>query len=552
MTNWGYFGPRTSHPRMHEELWNRTSGEVGVDIETVSLDDRRPLCIAIATTRDEAFYYPIDSPFLPWHILKNPTITKVFHNGHFDLGVLDAYRGVSVENVQDTIIAAQLLGLPPALATLAFSLFGTQWKSITDLLGPKGKDQKTMDELPEEDVAIKCAYDARYTLAIWQTVKSAIPRAAFDLEMRLMPVLMAIERRGMRVDIERLKKHKERVEKEVSYYRNTARGFGFNPGSSPQLAAVLESRGWRIKYNNRTGKPILNKQMLSTIYAKDPLAHLTTLYRGNNILLTTFINPILERHLRGDRVYSRVNQIIARSGRLSRSNPNTQNIPELMRDIYIASEGCYLESRDLSQIELRVLAWIVWQVTGDRTMQRLFEADINIHKGVQAMLNILDYRIAKNLNFAVTYGGDEQTLNERTGIPLDVARQHIANYWAAFPGVKSYVDMIHAHIEREGYVRTMLGRERKLPGFDGPEEWRIKKAKREGFNTIIQGSATELLKEWEVRCEHHPQINTVHDEILNDVPAGTSLSTGEHINLAEYETPIETKRGMNWLEITPV
>jgi DNA polymerase-1 len=223
-----------------------------------------------------------------------------------------------------------------------------------------------------------------------------------------------------------------------------------------------------------------------------------------------------------------------------------------MRDIYVASEDCYLEARDLSQIELRCLAWLVWQETGDRTMQTLFDNGIDIHDGVQQMLDIQDRRIAKNLNFAVTYGGDEQTLNQRIGISLDVARQHIANYWAAFPGIKRYIDHIHNQIETEGYVRTILGRERKLRGHDSGEEWEVAKAKREGFNTVIQGSATEYLKRWQVRTAHHPQINTIHDEILNDVPVGTELSNVEHIDLAEHETPISIKRGSNWLEMDEI
>ena len=188
-------------------------------------------------------------------------------------------------------------------------------------------------------------------------------------------------------------------------------------------------------------------------------------------------------------------------------------------------------------------------------MQRVFDKKrYDIHEAVMHALNISERRIAKNLNFAVTYGGDEHTLNTRVGIPLDVAKAHIANYFKTFPGVQVLIDKIHASLMKTGYVETILGRQRHFEVIKAgnAQDWEIAKAKREGFNTIIQGSATELLKEWEVRCEHHPQINTVHDEILNDVPVGTSLSTGEHINLAEYETPIETKRGMNWLEMTPV
>jgi DNA polymerase-1 len=537
---------------MHRELDNQTSGEIGVDIETVSLEDRTPLCIAISPNKDEAFYYPIDSAYLPWHILNNPNVVKIFHNGHFDLSVLYTYRGISIPNVKDTIIAAQLLGLPPALAPLAYELLNAKWESIEDLIG-KGKNALSMRDVPEEKMAQKCANDARHTLGVWQILKDSVPQQAFELEMQLMPVLMDIEQRGMRINIEQLLKHRERISKKVNYYKGIAESYGFNPGSSLQLAKILQDRGHLVPYNHKTGKPKLGAQILSTQFTNEPLAKLVLLYRSAKILLSTFIDAILEKHLVKDRVYSRVNQNVARSGRLSRSKPNLQNIPPTMRDIYVASNDCYLESWDLNQIELRILAWLVWQHTGDYSMQSLFDQGGDFHTSVQRKLNIPERRITKNLNFSIIYGGDAHTLHTRYGVALDTASQQISDYFTAFPGVRVYIDKIHTQLLQTGYTETLLGRRR---GFKDmlSSSWAkdIAKAKREGFNHVIQGSAGEILKRWQVKAKAEPQINTIHDEILLDIPYNYAVRNDYHLDLAKHETPITTKRGQDWLNMIEV
>jgi DNA polymerase-1 len=554
MTNVGYMGPQPHTPDRALDLWHMTSGELGADIETNSLDDRRPIGISLSPRPDEAYYFPINSPYLPWHVLANPGITKVFHNGHFDIGVLDEFCGRKVRNVVDTVIGAQLMGLPAQLAALSLYLFNAKWDSIPDLVGT-GKSAILMSQVPEAKVAEKCNNDARHTLWAWLTIKTAVPQKAFALEMKLMPVLMAIEQRGMLVDIPRIMEHRSRVKKEVDYYRAIAIGHGFNPGSSMQVAAVLESRGWPIKYDRTTGKPVMNKFMLKNFYAEDPLATLTLLYRKNKILLSTFIDSLLNNHLVNGRTHGRINQNIARSGRLTRTKPNLQNIPEVMRDIYISSPGCYLESRDMSQIELRCLAYLVWQFTGDYSMQKLFDDGVDIHDGVQQVVGLATRVMAKGLNFGVTYGGDERTLNRTLGIPIPAAREIIAAYFAAFPGVKMYVDMVHTFLANNGYVETILGRQRHFEAIKSGrqlEAWEFNAIMREGFNTVIQGSAAEYLKEWQVREAGSPQINTVHDEMVLDVPNGTELETTSHYGLAQHETPITIKRGQNWKDLVKV
>lgn len=440
--NFAYYGWRKPDASILTELWDMQSGEVACDIETVSLDNRRPLGMSFALGPKDCFYFPMESPVFPWHILKNPNIAKIFHNGHFDLGVIKDFYGLDITPIKDTIIAAHILGYQPALGVLMETLFREVLVSVEDLIGKKGKSQLGMDQIPEDQVAFKACQDAESTLRVWHKFRDEVPPKAFDLEMRVLPTLLSIERMGMRIDVPRLLEHKTIVEKEVLYYRGIAKGYGFNPGSSPQVAAIMQSRGLPIYYTKKSKQPTITKQLLSTVYAEDPMAQMVRLYRANNILLTTFINATLNKHLQGDRIFGRIHQITTNSGRFSRTKPNLQNIPPSMRDIFIPSEGCVYEAWDLSQIELRILAYLVWMHTGDRTMQAVFEANGDIHTETANEIGCTR-RLAKDLNFAVTYGGDEYTLYQRGGVDPEVGKEYIARYFAKYPGVQVLIGMVY-------------------------------------------------------------------------------------------------------------
>ena len=175
-----------------------------------------------------------------------------------------------------------------------------------------------------EVVADKCHNDTIYAYKIWEIITPSLPWETFQLEMDVMPVLMRMQEMGMRIDVEKLEEHRVRVKKDVEYYRMVAQGMGFNPGSSKQVAAILEGRGWGIRYDRITGNPKLNEEELSTTYKDDPISHLVLAYRKSRVLLSTFIEAIFEKHLDGDRIYPNVNQALVVSGRLSRTKPNTQ------------------------------------------------------------------------------------------------------------------------------------------------------------------------------------------------------------------------------------
>lgn len=557
MPNMVYNGPQAANGAdRYTELIGQTSGQISVDIETVSLDNREPLGVGIAPNPDEAFYFPVDSHLLPWHVLENPRITKLFHNGHFDLGVFRTWLNTSIAPVYDTIVAAQLLGFPPALGTLARLFYGVELPSIEDLIGKRGKSQATMDQVPIEKVAQKCCNDVRYTYRIWETLKNHLPWAAFQLEMDLMPVLARMEDEGVRIDVNRLHEHRRTVSRDVEFYKGIAQGMGFNPGSSLQVAAVLQDRGWEIRYKRQTGKPMLNEEMLSTVYAEDPVSQLVLLYRRARVLLSTFINATIDKHLDGDRVYSRINQALTNSGRLSRTKPNLQNIPPKMRDIFIASEGNVLEDWDLNQIELRDLAFKVHNATGDYTMQRVFDQGGDIHSETcRQLVGPLTYenrRLAKEGNFASVYRGDEYTLYRHIGVPPAKGVEFLARYFAHYWGINLYYEQVCQQLQRDGYTETMLGRKRYLPEIESPFGWQREKAKREGFNHKIQGTAAEIIKRLQVKNRNMPQCNQIHDEIIFDVKPDQQLDRATAVGLAPYKTPMRVSRGLNWADLQEV
>jgi DNA polymerase-1 len=563
MVDFAYWGNQTPHKDLYLQVWDMTRGICAVDIETISLDNREPIGIGFAPNPNDAFYFPIDSPLLPWHLLENPNVVKLMHNGSFDLGVLKLFFDMDLYPVYDSIIAAHLQGLPLSLDALCQLFFNKKLTTIEDLVGPKGKDQLSMDEVPFSVVADKCCQDVLWTYSVWDKLVPNINWAAFLLDMDYQPIAIRMEDMGLRVDLDRLDQHKIRVEKDVTYFRGIAKGMGFNPGSSKQVAAVLESRGWSIKYSS-TGNPKLNEQELSTTYREDPISHLVLNYRKSQVLLSTFIEAIYNKHLVGDRIYPRVNLTVASTGRQTRTKPNTQNIPPNMRDIFIPTEGNIYEGWDLSQIELRILAFIVALKTGDLTMQKVFENDPSTEAGDihQATANFMgnlgltvSRRTAKDINFASVYRGTEYTLWQRSGIPTDQGKLFLEAYFTMYPGVNQLFAQSCQQLREDGYTETLLGRRRHFPEIEdalkGGRElaWLVRKMEREAFNHIIQGTAGEDLKQLQVRNKDAPQCNTIHDEITFDIKPGTELQRESSSKLAVYRTPMEIKQGNNWKDM---
>ncbi len=561
MTEFAYLGQQIPTKEIYKQIWDLQQGVVAVDLETISLDNREPIGIGFAPNEADAFYFPIDSPKLPWHLFNNPNITVLMHNGSFDLGVLKQYFDMDLIHLFDSLIEAQLQGLPLSLDALAQYFFQTKLMTIEDLIGKKGKGQLTMDQVPLEVVADKCCQDVLYTYRIWNKLLSNINWPVFLLEMELQPVAIRMENYGLRIDMDRLEQHQIRVEKEVTYYREMARGLGFNPGSSKQVAAVFESRGWGIRYDRTTGNPKMSDKELTTLYREEPLSHLVLEYRNARTTLSN-IEALYNKHLVNGRIYPRVNQVGASTGRQTRTKPNTQNIPLIMRDIFIPTEGNNFEGWDLSQIELRILAFIVALRTGDTKMAEVFAGGGDIHQATADFMKAAGLptirRIAKDINFAAVYRGTAYTLYQRSGIPVEQGEIFLDTYFKTYPGINQLFKIITDQLKQDGYTETLLGRRRYFPDIwdalkgGSSTQWLVRKIEREAFNHVIQGTAGEDLKRLQVRNKTAPQVNTIHDEITFDKHPDMELNRASSLNLAVYQTPMEVKLGMNWKDMKPI
>jgi len=570
--NFGYMGPAPHIASVITRLYDH-KGKLGCDVETVSLIDRRPLGVSFAINAKEGFYFPINSPLLPWHFLKDPNVMIVFHNYGFDIPVLEKYMarwvgGGTVTNVVDSCIAAKLLGLPARLSDLCTKLFGYKSRSITDLIG-SGASQITMAEAPQEKVAERAILDARNCLEAWDYLGATgeIPKKALALETRVMPVGTEIQKRGMRVDKQAVSEHRQRLQKEWAYMKALCEGlWGFNPGSSNQLAASLEADGYKVMFKRgKDGKrrPKLDKKALKTYYMSVPKAVLTARYRSVQTLLTHLIRPLDEgRYMVGDRIHPNMNLNIAESGRISRSNPATQNINEALRNIIIPDEGNELLDWDFSQIELRWACYL-WE---DLVMQDVFKHDPSDPRGdvhqrtcdlliAQGLGQILgptpELRrwVAKQVNFTVLFGGDEYVLFERYQIPTTIGSRLVPAFWQAYPGLLAGIKETERFALDNGYTETFLGRRRdETEKLESNNEYTRTKALRELVNHRIQGSAAETMKEALWNDRQAPQIHTVHDQAIQDVKPGTDYM-GYLNKPAPFWTPVEVKRGQNWRDV---
>lgn len=553
--NFAYEGPATTTDiSILDKLTSIQRGTLGADIETNSIEDDTPIGISFAINPREAFYFPFSSPMMPWDKLKNPDIKLVIHNGHFDLGVLNKYFKITPPNVVDSIIAVQTLGIPPpetALNRLAWDMFQVRMTTIEDLLGPRGKNQKKMNSLAEDVIAKKCTADSRLCLRVWQRVEPDIPMRAFELDMRVLPALMKMEQRGMRVDLAKLDFHIQRITHEFEKMLYLGRTMGFNLRSSDQVGKILESLGYTVKWDKKTGKAHLDKDVLKRDFPLEPIAHFVLKARNLSSLLADLI-AIRDTHLVGDHIYGRIHQNVTATGRLSTSRPNRQNFTPDIRDIFIPEDGEEFEAWDFSQIEMRDLAYL----SQDPTMMAVFDSGGDIHDQTSIFIHgdVLPAhrRVIKNCNFSMVYGGDWYTLHNRYQVPVDVAKALIAKYFSIYPRVKDYLYSVREQAHVKGYTETILGRRRTHYAINNGIKWMMEKAERELLNHVFQGSAGEHLKEMHARFEDEPQVNTVHDETIFSITPKHVFDYSMLDGIADFRTPIAIKRGMNWKDMVEV
>lgn len=395
-------------------------------------------------------------------------------------------------------------------------------KSVEAVLGAEGYDIGAAELFAYADDAAKVIEE------------QGLSKLFYEVEQPLIPVLAAMEERGVAVAQDRLADLKVKYEAKLAELTETIYSetdIKFNIASPKQLGDVLFERlGLKHGKKTKTGWSVSEEVLSGLIDAHPVIGHILE-WRHYAKLLGTYVagmQPLINR----GRIHTEFNQCITATGRLSSTNPNLQNIPargEEARDIksaFVASEGCVLVSADYSQIELRMLA----HLSGDEKLIEAYNNAEDIHAltaskilGIpQSEVTSAQRRDAKAVNFGIIYGMSDFGLSENLSIPVYRAKEFIERYFATYPKVKAYMDSNVAFARDHGYSETMLGRRRNLREITSSNRVLRQAAERMAMNTPLQGSAAEIVKLAMLAVERRlagmksKMILQIHDELVVD------------------------------------
>jgi len=525
--------------------------------------------------------------------IEDPAIGKVGQNLKYDMLVLKNH-GVELRGIVcDAMIASYLLNPSDrshGLDALARRHLGYECKPITDLIG-KGRDQISMDMVPVERAGEYACEDADVAFQLSQTLMGELSEQELlpllrDLELPLIPVLAEMEWRGVKVDEARLERVSEEFQADLEQLAEEIYGQAgreFNINSPKQLSQILfeEMELPRPRGKERTTGYSTNSDVLEALAAQHEIARRLLRWRELSKLKGTYadaLHALINR--RTGRVHTSFNQTGTATGRLSSSEPNLQNIPvrtplgRRIRSAFVPGEdGMSLLSADYSQVELRVLA----HCSGDRTLREAFRQDRDIHRFVAAQVHDvpedevtpLMRQQAKAVNFGIVYGQRAYGLSRQIGVPVAEAQRFINGYFERYPRVKRFIGETIARTREDGYVKTVAGRRRRITGIRSSGSVRGA-AERMAVNTVIQGSAADLMKSAMIEIgaglrEVSPRsamLLQIHDELVFEVPDGEiervrqfvvekmsgameSLCPGRSL---EVPLKVDTAVGKNWEE----
>jgi DNA polymerase I len=485
-------------------------------------------------------------------LLEDPGVRKIGHDLKFDTIVL-ARHGITLRGLEiDTMIASYLLDSTRSAHPLEeLALEHTGYKALReeDVCG-RGVKALTFPSLPIESALDFAGERADLALQLSDTLRDLLAKESLDalydtLEHPLVPVLVDIERAGIRVDVETLRAQSTLVEQELDRLASRVyemSGEEFNINSPKKLSEVLfDKLGFRTETIRRTTKTKAQStsfEVLEELALTHELPQLVLEWRGLQKLKGTYIDALPHLvHPETGRVHTCFNQAVAATGRLSSSDPNLQNIPirtEVGRNIrraFVAEPGHVLISADYSQIELRVLA----HLSGEQVLIDAFARGEDIHDrtaakvfgGMSGLSKHELRRRAKIINYALLYGKQAFTLAKDIGVSRQEAQDFIDAYFAGFPSVRGFIDRTLEEARQAGVVKTMFGRRRLVPDLASRNGQIRGRAEREAVNLPIQGTAADILKRamidvheglGKVAGGRARMILTVHDELLFEAP----------------------------------
>ena len=573
-----------------------TKQELSIDTETTSTQavGAELVGLSFAAEEGKAFYVPVAADreeaqkivniFKP--LYEHPSILKIGQNLKYDLEVLAGY-GVSLAGPMfDTMLAHYLLQpeLHHNMDYMAETLLGYRTVHIEELIGPRGKRQKSMRDVPPEDVCDYAAEDADVTLRLKNRLEPELGRMGADrlfreMEMPLMPVLASMELEGVRLDTASLAETSAILTARMRDVEQTVyslAGAEFNISSPKQVGEVLFDRLKIIDKPKKTksGQYVTSEEVLQDLRGRSEIVPRILEFRGLKKLLSTYVDALPRLvNPRTGHIHTSYNQAVTATGRLSSSEPNLQNIPvrgedgKEIRKAFVPEPGCLFFSADYSQIELRVMA----HLSGDDNMTEAFREGHDIHAATAARI----YKVpigevtreqrtkAKRANFGIIYGITVFGLAERLEISRDEARQLIDGYFDTFPRVRDYMESVKEQARAQGYVETLFGRRRYLPDINSRNATVRGFAERNAINAPIQGTAADIIKVAMIRIHNRfraegvrsKMILQVHDELnFSVVPEEKELV--ERIVIEEMQGAFEMRVplvadcgwGANWLE----
>jgi DNA polymerase-1 len=573
---------------------------VAIDTETTSVHAMAAdlVGISLAWEAHRAYYLPLRAPLGQPHLsgeqvrnelgplLADPALQKVGQNIKYDLLIL-RQAGLPLAGVVfDTMIASYCLDpgrSSHSMDSLARDLLNYECVPITELIG-KGKQQRTFDMV---DTAVACQYaaeDADVTLQLYEHLRKGLAGEATlqslfeNVEMPLMFVLTDMEAAGVRLDIHVLRELSHQIaanlEDEVKAIYEEA-GQPFNIDSPKQLGEILfDKLGLPSQRRGKTGRST-DAAVLEALASVHPIVPHLQQYRQLSKLRNTYVDKLGTLiNTRTERVHTSFNQTVTATGRLSSSDPNLQNIPirttlgRKIRGAFVAqSDQDSLLSADYSQVELRLLA----HFSRDPALCQAFADDQDIHRFVAAQV----YGVApeevtpemrshsKAVNFGIIYGQGAFGLSRTTGMTMAEAKCFIEDYYARYGAIRDFMDGIIATAEKCGYVETLLGRRRAIPDINSRNTNRRNQAHRFAVNTVVQGSAADLIKRAMIQI--HQRIQTealpvrlilqVHDELVFELPTAEvdrhrSWIVEEMNQALDLTVPlkVDVSCGPNWLK----
>ncbi|MBE9569935.1 MAG: DNA polymerase I [Proteobacteria bacterium] len=611
---WDQFASRSEGPKNYSLCLSKESlktlvrqiretGMVSIDTETTGTNPLKAKLVGVSFSCEEgkATYLPLAHLYLgapsqlDWQealdiirdVLEDKQILKVGQNIKYDAEILKRH-GVSLNGIHfDTMIASYVIN--PGLRQhnldyLAQHYLNHKMISYHEVVG-KGKNACNFSEVDVERAMAYSCEDADITLRLWKILgdklKSDENESLFyDLEMKLLPVLMDMEMSGIKIDAGFFKQMSTRFAgqmKEMQREIFDEAGMEFNINSPQQLGEVLFEK-LQLPVQKKTAKTkrySTDVKVLKKLCAfPHKMPRLILRYRTISKLKSTYLDALVKMvDPSTGRIHTSYNQTVAATGRLSSSDPNLQNIPirgEEGREIrkgFVAENGHYLVSADYSQVELRVFA----HYSKDQAFMDAFKRDEDIHARTASEILTTENgtvtsemrRIAKAINFGIIYGMGPLKLSEELGIELKTARDYISAYYERYQGVVRYKEKMIDNARKKGYVTTLFNRRRYLPDIQHGNNRIRSEAERMAINTPIQGTAADLIKKAMINI--HRRLNQnglrtrmllqVHDELVFEVPeeeldAVIPMVREEMEGIYPLRVPlkVDINKGRNWDE----